>query len=103
MTIEHAIHRLTGEIGEWFQIDAGVLKQGSRADVVIIDPNELTEQLEAYEEAGINGFGDFKRLVRRNPKAVPHVIVNGKVASRDGEIEKGVGKTGIRSGMRCTT
>jgi N-acyl-D-aspartate/D-glutamate deacylase len=102
MSIERAIYRLTGEIGEWFQIDAGVLQEGRRADIVIIDPNELTEQLEEYSEEGIRGFGDFKRLVRRNPKAIPNVLVNGKVAVRNGEVIGCVGnKTGFGTVLRC--
>ena len=28
MTTEHAVHRLTGELGEWYRIDAGTLRVG---------------------------------------------------------------------------
>ncbi|MBM75450.1 MAG: N-acyl-D-glutamate amidohydrolase [Proteobacteria bacterium] len=91
MTLEKAFYRLTGEIGDWFNIDAGTLEMGKRADIVVIDPNQLTEQIEAYEEAPIKGFGEFKRLVRRNPKTVRAVVVNGKIAVRLGEVLPQVG------------
>ena len=38
LTIERAVYRLTGELAEWFGIDAGTLRQGDRADFVVIDP-----------------------------------------------------------------
>ena len=41
MTIEQAVHRLTGELGEWYRIDAGILREGDRADLVVIDPERL--------------------------------------------------------------
>ena len=102
MSIEQAVYRLTGEIGTWFQIDAGILQEGRRADIVIVQPTELTEQLEAYEEDGIQGFGDFQRLVRRNPKAIPLVMVNGKIAVRNGDVVTSVGtEKGFGKVLRC--
>ena len=52
MTIEHAVHRLTGELAEWYGIDAGHLRVGSRADLVVVDPAHLDERLDAYAEIG---------------------------------------------------
>lgn len=85
MPIERAIHRLTGEIGAWLGIDAGVLSSGGRADVAVIDPRGLDDEVEALHEAPMKGFEDLNRLVRRNPRAVPAVFVNGRLAARHGE------------------
>ena len=38
MTVERAVHRLTGELADWYRLDAGHLRVGDRADVVIVDP-----------------------------------------------------------------
>ena len=38
MTVERAAHRLTGEFADWYRLDAGHLRIGDRADVVIVDP-----------------------------------------------------------------
>lgn len=92
MSAEAAVHRLTGEIGEWFNIDAGVLREGSRADVVVLNPAFLDAQLDATVEAQMEGFGDFKRLVRRNPEVVDAVYVNGRLAVHKGEVKAEVGK-----------
>ena len=91
MSSEEAVYRLTGEIGDWFGIDAGVLAEGKRADLVVLDPARLDEALDATTEAPMKGFGDFKRLVRRNPAVIDAVYVNGKRAVRNGEIEPSVG------------
>ncbi len=47
MTIEQAVHRLTGELADWYRLDAGHLRVGDRADVVIVDPVRLDESLDA--------------------------------------------------------
>jgi N-acyl-D-aspartate/D-glutamate deacylase len=46
MSIERAVHRLTGEMATWLGIDAGTIEVGKRADVVVVDPESLDAQLE---------------------------------------------------------
>ena len=93
MPLERAVHKLTGEIGDWFQVDAGTLEPGSRADVVVIDPKHLDERVEEMHEAPIPELGDYVRLVRRNPDAVPAVLVNGVLVAQHGEVLPEIGKT----------
>ena len=38
MTVEQAVHRLTGELADWYRIDAGHLRVGDRADLVVDRP-----------------------------------------------------------------
>ena len=103
MTSERAVHRVTGEVGEWFGIDAGVLAEGKRADVVVIDPEALDEELERAHEAPMEKFGGLVRLVRRNPKTVNAVIINGKRAVRDGEVVPTLGQErGFGTVLRAT-
>jgi N-acyl-D-aspartate/D-glutamate deacylase len=93
MPLERAVHRLTGEIGEWLGLDAGTLRVGGRADLVVVDPDGLDASLDAVEEAPIEGFrSDFQRLVRRNPKAVRSVFIHGKEAVSNGEMRPEVGR-----------
>lgn len=91
LSVEKAVHRCTGELGAWLGLDAGVLKQGARADVVVVDPARLDE-IDRLEEASIPEFGGIRRMVRRNDAAVPAVVVGGKVAVRRGVVEAQVGK-----------
>lgn len=85
MTLEQAVHRVTGELGDWFGIDAGHLRQGDRADIVIVDPEHLDDSLEAYAEAPIPAFGNMPRMVNRNDAAVTAVFINGERVFGDGQ------------------
>ena len=72
-------------------IEAGHLRLGDRADIVVINPAALDERLEGYHEAPMAGLGEIERLVNRNDAAVDAVLINGRLAWRDGKIESGVG------------
>jgi N-acyl-D-aspartate/D-glutamate deacylase len=101
MPIEKAVWRLTGEIGSWFGVDAGTLAPGKRADVVVIDPARLDERLCEYHEAPMAAFGGIKRMVNRG-NAVESVLINGKVAFRQGEVVQELGrKQGYGSFLRA--
>lgn len=90
MTLEHAVHKLTADIADFHRIDAGRLVPGARADAVVIDPELLDERVEEVHEApmqgveGLPGSEGFTRLVRRNDETVRAVLVNGRIAWRDG-------------------
>jgi N-acyl-D-aspartate/D-glutamate deacylase len=91
MTMGQAVYRVTGEIAEWFQIDAGVLDEGKRADLVVIDPTKLDERIEEAHEEKMEGFGGLSRLVRRNDETIDAVMVNGKLAVRHGKPTSALG------------
>jgi len=86
MTVERAVRRLTGEIAEWYGLDAGRLELGARADVAVVDPAGLDGALDGIHEGTMPELGHWPRLVRRNPGAVPYVLVNGRVAAERGEV-----------------
>jgi N-acyl-D-glutamate deacylase len=93
MTLERAVHRLTGELAAWFGIEAGTLRAGDRADLVVIDPRGLDASVDAYAEAEIPEFGGLLRMVNRSGGAVRTVLVGGRVALRDGAFAPGFGVT----------
>lgn len=82
MTVGAAVRRLTAEIAEWMGIDAGLLAPSRRADVTIVDPRGLDDDVERIIEAPMPGFSDLRRLVRRNDAAVRAVFVSGRLAYR---------------------
>lgn len=84
MTVEHAVHRLTGELAEWYDLDAGHLRVGDRADLVLLDPAYLDASVEEYAEAPVAQYDGLSRMVNRNDAAVPLVVVGGTVVWRDG-------------------
>jgi N-acyl-D-aspartate/D-glutamate deacylase len=93
MTTQHAIHRLTAEVADWFGLAGGTLREGDRADFVVIDPAGLDDSVDAYHEEKVPFYGDLSRMVNRNDAAVVATGVNGTVVYRNGEFREGYGKT----------
>ena len=91
MTMERAVHRVTGEIADWFGLDAGHIKVGKQADIAVINPTALTSQVDETHEAAMPLLGGLQRLVRRNDDAVPAVVIGGRVASRSGVASPALG------------
>ncbi|BBZ76126.1 hypothetical protein MANY_14630 [Mycolicibacterium anyangense] len=85
MTIEQAVHRMTGELADWYQIDAGHLRLGDRADLVVIDPDQLGSQLDEYAENPVEQYAGLPRMVNRNNDTVSLVLIGGRTVIRDGE------------------
>ena len=104
MTIERAVHRLTGELADWYGIDAGHLRIGDRADLVIINPTHLDEHLEDYAESPVPQYANLPRMVNRNDAAVDLVLIAGRAVVRDGTPTEVLGteRTGtfLRAGER---
>lgn len=103
MSLEQAVFRMTGDQADWFGIDAGRIRVGDRADVVVLDPEGLAQDLEAFCWAEMENF-EIQRLVNRNPGLVKHVIVNGKLAVENERLCADVGKqTGFGSFIPACT
>lgn len=85
LSVEQAVHRLTGELGEWYRVDAGFLREGDRADIVVLDPARLDDALEEYHESPVEQYGGLSRMVNRNDAAVPAVFISGRRVVTDGE------------------
>ena len=100
MTVERAVHRLTGELADWYQIDAGHVRIGDRADVVVIDPERLDERLDDYAEAPVPQYADMPRMVNRNDAAVDLVLIGGRTVVRGGTPTELLGKTRTGSFLR---
>lgn len=97
MTVQQAVHRLTGELATYFGIDAGTLRIGDRADIAIINPAGLTPDVDAHHEASMPAFGGLQRLVNRSGDAVSATVIGGKIVFRNGEFVPGYGED-MRSG-----
>ncbi|CAN5441518.1 amidohydrolase family protein [soil metagenome] len=93
MTIEHAVHRLTGELADWYRLDAGHLRVGDRADLVVLDPEKLDASLDSYAEEPVAQYGGLSRMVNRNDDTVTAVFVGGRAVFRNGVPSELVGTT----------
>lgn len=88
---ERAVQRVTQEPAQWLGVDAGTLHEGDRADIAIINPATLNEDLDAYHEAPVEVFGGLKRQVRRNDDAVLATLIGGQIAYYQGAFAPGFG------------
>ncbi|MGE6791955.1 hypothetical protein ACQKFS_08000 [Pseudomonas guineae] len=76
-----AVHRQSGELADFIGVDAGYIRVGDRADLTIINPDGLTEELGDSHEAPIEVLG-LERVVKRNDAAVEATLINGCIAYR---------------------
>jgi len=91
LTLEQAVWKLTGELGDFYNLDAGRLQVGARADLVVLDPEGMHGTSD-YHEAYMDEFG-LSRMVNRNDAAVPATIISGRLVSEYGQIAAGLGET----------
>lgn len=100
MSYEKAVWRLTKENADFFNIDAGHLAPGKRADITIIDPNKLSDSVHDYHTAPFLEGCD--RLVNRNDEVVEMVIIGGKIAWEAGDFTPAFGKERFGQFLRGT-
>ncbi|ADG98331.1 amidohydrolase [Segniliparus rotundus DSM 44985] len=92
MSLETAVRRLTGELGEWYGLDAGRLRPGDRADIAVVDPAGLDDSLAEYHEELAPAFG-VSRQVNRNDNAVAATVVGGRLVYSYGVFASGFGES----------
>ncbi|WP_028766345.1 N-acyl-D-amino-acid deacylase family protein [Shewanella fidelis] len=92
MTMEQAVFRMTGDQAQWFNIDAGRIRVGDRADVVVLNPAKFDQNLEQVCWAEMENFG-LQRLVNRNPGLIEQVFINGKLACEHDHVSPELGRS----------
>ncbi len=90
MSYEKAVWRLTKENADFFNLDAGHLAPGKRADITLIDPAKLSDTVHEYHKAPF--LQGCERLVNRNDAVVSWVLINGKVAWEAGDFSAAFGR-----------
>ena len=82
LTVEHAVHKMTGEPADMFGFAGrGYLREGNWADVCVFDPTTVGP-------GPVHRVRDFpadaERLTAEDPTGVRHVLVNGTPIRLDG-------------------
>lgn len=84
LTPEQAVHHLTGLPASFMNIkDRGVLRVGAKADIAVFNPNEFRETGTLYDPSKL-------------ATGMKHVLVNGTVSLKDGELTGSQGGTVVR-------
>ena len=102
MTMERAVHRLTGETAAWFGLDVGTIAEGKVADITIIDPAKLQTGLSEPIELVDPRLDGEMRMVKRSDEVVRHVIIAGREAFTAGVFAKDLGTTRFGRLLRRT-
>lgn len=93
--IERAVHRLTSEPADWYGLDAGTLREGDHADLMVVDPAGVDLDVDRYETGSVTVFGGLERMVNRNDRAVTAAFVAGNRVFGAGEFaSQGTGRCG---------
>ena len=85
LPMEKAVWRITGELADWFGLDAGYLREGRVADVMVLDPEALKTDLSGPQETTDPRFDGAMRMVTRSGRTVQQVIVGGEVVLDQGQ------------------
>jgi N-acyl-D-aspartate/D-glutamate deacylase len=82
MTLERAVHRMTGEVAtDWGLADRGLIAVGRPADLVLFDPHTVA----VGETVFRNDFpGEANRYIRE-ARGYDAVVINGEIVHRDGK------------------
>ncbi len=93
MTPERAIARCTGEAAAWFRLDAGLLREGAAADILLLDPARLKDPLAPPVELQDPVLEGAPRLVKRqHPDLVRAVWIGGRRGVGVGEPQASLGR-----------
>lgn len=79
MHIGAAVRRASGDLADWFGLEAGYIRVGDRADLVVINPQGLNGDLDRAQWAPMENLG-LERCVNRNDAAVDLTVINGQIA-----------------------
>lgn len=83
---EKAIARVTSEPARWFNLDAGHLKIGAKADILLLDPKSLRQPIPEPISIADPVLAGSMRMVKRDyGNAVRHVFAQGIEVVRNGE------------------
>lgn len=72
MSLERAVHKMSGLAGQILGLDRGVLREGGHADLVVLSPGELRSRA-TYMQTDLR------------PSGLDYVIVNGAIALEHGQ------------------
>jgi N-acyl-D-aspartate/D-glutamate deacylase len=102
LPLEEAVHQITQVPAEFMGIrDRGLLKQSYHADVVVFDP-ETVGAAKVHTRYDLPGTSTAGRLYS-DAIGIEHVLVNGSVVIRNGEITEARPGTVMRSGRDTYT
>jgi len=101
--VEQAVARVTGEAARWFRLDAGVLREGAKADFVLINPEQLHAPISEQVEISDAVLDGALRMVKRGSESVIEAVyIRGQQVVRRGEISLALGREKLGDVLHLT-
>lgn len=98
MPVERAVSRVTGEPARWFRLNAGVIKEGAKADLLLINPDHLRAPISEQVEIEDQALDGAVRMVKRgSEQIVEAVYINGRLAVCNGAVMESLGRERLAS------
>ena len=92
----YMVKRLTKDAADVFGVQGGTIYQGDIADIILIDPTQLTEyDGEANIERLYRVEFQHSQLVNRSDGVVPLVMINGQIVWQNNQFSDNLGKQPI--------
>ncbi|OLP16302.1 N-acyl-D-aspartate/D-glutamate deacylase [Leptolyngbya sp. 'hensonii'] len=96
LTPTAAIHRVTGEPAHWFRLDTGVLKIGARADLVLLDPQALSQPISPPLELSDPLLDGEPRMVKRGSETIVQAVyIQGVQVVHQGQVSDRLGRDSL--------
>jgi N-acyl-D-aspartate/D-glutamate deacylase len=93
LTPARAVQRVTGEPAAWFRLDAGVLREGAPADLVLLRPSGLATPIAPQVALADPVLEGAPRMVKRgSDEAIAGVWIGGRRAHGNGRREPVLGR-----------
>jgi len=88
------VRRLTRDVSDLFAVDAGRIKLGGRADVIVVNPEALAAyESEDHTQRIFRKDFEHAQLVNRSEDVVTLSLINGHIAWQNNKPGRGLGKT----------
>lgn len=100
--VARMVRRLTREPAQFFNLDAGSLDLGARADLIVIDPEALRNwDCNDTRKYIYRDLFEHHQMVNRPPRIVREVMIHGQVVWEDGDFTPALGEQTLGRVLRA--
>jgi len=101
-TVSAMVKRLTRDPAAFFGLDVGSLEIGTQADIVLIDPEALSQWDDnESRQFGYRELFEHKQLLSRSDGVVSQVLIRGEPVWRDGDFTEALGTRQLGRALRA--
>jgi N-acyl-D-aspartate/D-glutamate deacylase len=101
-TVSTMVKRLTSEPAAFFGLDVGTLEIGAQADIVLIDPEALSQWDDnSTRQFSYRDLFEHKQMVSRSDGVVSQVMIHGEPVWENGDFTPSLGTRPLGRALRA--